>query len=84
MRTVSLVWGILSIFGMLFAFIPCLGAFNWINIPFSVIGLIISIVAYSKQDEGETGKGNAMAGIIMCGAATLFGFFRLLIGGGIL
>ena len=81
MKTASLVMGILSIFGMFFGFIPCLGAFNWINIPFAVIGLLISIIAYVQED--NLPKGNALAGIIMCAAAVFFGFIRLFLGGGI-
>lgn len=82
MKTASLVMGILSIFGMLIGFIPCLGALNWINIPFSVIGLIISIIAYTSVDDKP--KTNATAGIIMCGIAVLFGVVRLALGGGVL
>lgn len=82
MKTASLVMGILSICGMLLGFIPCLGAFNWINIPFSILGLVIGIIAYTRKD-GEP-KGNAKAGIIMCGIAMLFGLIRLILGGGVL
>lgn len=81
MKTASLVMGILSIGGMLFGFIPCLGAFNWINIPFSTIGLIISIIAYTKVDGNP--KGSATAGIIMCSIAMVFGLIRLILGGGV-
>lgn len=81
MKKASLVMGILAIFGMLFGFIPCLGAFNWINIPFAIIGLVISIVAYTQED--NLPKGNATAGIVMCAAAAVFGFLRLILGGGI-
>ncbi|MBV6880138.1 hypothetical protein NG800_007930 [Epilithonimonas ginsengisoli] len=81
MKTISLVMGILSILGMFLGFIPCLGAFNWINIPFAGIGLIISIVAYVQED--NLPKGNALAGIVMCASAAFFGFIRLFIGGGI-
>jgi hypothetical protein len=81
MKTASLVLGILSICGMLIGFIPCFGAFNWINIPFAIIGLIISIVAYTRED-GKP-KTNATVGIVMCVIAALFGLIRLLIGGGI-
>ena len=81
MKTASLVMGILAIFGMLFGFIPCLGAFNWINIPFSMIGLVVSIVAYVQED--GLPKSNATAGIIMCATAAFLGFIRLFIGGGI-
>lgn len=79
MNTASLVMGILSICGMFFGFIPCLGAFNWINIPFSILGLVISIMAFKKED-GEP-KGNATSGMIMCGVAIFMGILRLIIGG---
>jgi hypothetical protein len=45
MQVLSVVWGILALCGMFVAFFPCLGSLNWINIPFSFVGLIISIVA---------------------------------------
>jgi hypothetical protein len=51
MQTLSLVWGILSIIGMFVAFFPCLGSLNWINIPFSGVGLIISIIALARKKE---------------------------------
>ncbi len=81
MKTASLVMGILSICGMLLGFIPCFGAFNWINIPFAVVGLIISIVAYKKED--NLPKNNAKIGIILCAIAMFFGMIRLIMGGGI-
>lgn len=81
MKTASLVMGILSICGMFFGFIPCLGAFNWLNIPFAILGLIISIVAYTRNDAEP--KGNAKAGIAMCAIAMIFGLIRLVLGGGI-
>ena len=83
MQTLSLVWGILSVLGMMVGFLPCFGALNWLNIPFSVIGLIISIVALSKAKPEEQ-KGSAIAGIVCCGIAILFGLIRLVAGGGVL
>jgi hypothetical protein len=78
----SLVWGILALLGMIVGFIPCLGALNWINIPFALVGLIISIVALSSAPEADRGK--AIAGIVGCAIAVLFGLVRLAMGGGIL
>jgi len=82
MHIVSLIWGILAILGMLVGFIPCLGALNWINIPFSVLGIIISAIAISVADENS--KSTATAGIVLCSIAAILGFFRLVAGGGIL
>ena len=53
MQILSLVWGILAILGLGVAFVPCLGSLNWLNIPFAVVGLIISIVA--KSQSGDSG-----------------------------
>jgi len=83
MKTASLIMGILAVTGMVIGFFPCLGALNWINIPFAAIGLIISIVAVTEERDGEP-KGNAIAGLVLCGVAMLFGLFRLMLGGGIL
>jgi hypothetical protein len=67
---------------MFVAFFPCLGSLNWINIPFSFVGLIISIVALVTTQEPK--KGMSIAGIICCGIAVLFGSIRLIAGAGIL
>ena len=77
MGVAALVLGILSIVGMVIGFIPCLGALNWINIPFAIVGLVISIVA---AVQGDT-KG--IAGIVLCAIAIVFGGIRLILGGGI-
>lgn len=82
MQTLSLVWGILAIVGMVVAFFPCLGSLNWINIPFSGIGLIVSVIALS-QVKPEEKKGSAIAGIVCCGIAVLFGIIRLIAGAGV-
>ncbi|MBL8007508.1 MAG: hypothetical protein JNJ56_08255 [Ignavibacteria bacterium] len=82
MQFISLIWGILAVIGMLVGFIPCLGAYNWINIPFSAVGLIISIIAAATADPSSS-KGSSIAGIVMCGFAVVFGLIRLSIGGGI-
>ncbi len=82
MQVLSLVWGILAVLGMVVGFFPCLGALNWINIPFSIAGLIVSIIALATTRNPR--KGAAIAGLILCAAAVILGGFRLLIGGGIL
>ena len=82
MQVLSVVWGILALCGMFVAFFPCLGSLNWINIPFSFVGLIISILALVTTKEPN--KGMSIAGAICCGIAMLFGLIRLMAGGGIL
>ena len=81
MQTLSLIWGLLSVSGMLVAFVPCLGSLNWLNIPFSGMGFLISIIALVTAKEGN--KTGAIAGLICCAMAIFFGLFRLLAGGGI-
>ena len=82
MQILSLVWGILAILAMLVAFTPCLGALNWLVIPFAALGLIISIIAKANAPPGRGGA--AQAGIVCCGIAVGLGLLRLMIGGGIL
>lgn len=82
MKTASLVFGIFSVLLMFVGFFPCLGALNWINIPIAGVGFIISIVALTQNKTGES-SGKAVAGIIMCLAAMIFGLIRLFMGGGI-
>jgi len=81
MQVVGLVLGILAIVGMMIAFIPCLGWLNWLNIPFSAIGLIISIIALATTKQGS--KGMAIAGVVLCAIAIGLGLLRLIAGGGV-
>jgi len=78
----GLVWGIVAILGMGVAFLPCLGALNWLNIPFSLVGLIVSVIATSQAPPDK--KNLAIAGIVLCAFAAVFGLIRLVLGGGIL
>lgn len=83
LKIISLIWGILAVLGMILGFIPCLGAYNWINIPFAGVGLIVGIIAAVNSDEQSSNKA-AISGIVMCAAAIIFGAIRLIIGGGVL
>ncbi|MCB0722529.1 MAG: hypothetical protein KDC73_03930 [Ignavibacteriae bacterium] len=80
MNTLNIIWGSLSILGMIFGFIPCFGAFNWINIPFAGVGVILGIVGIAVEKGNKNGS---IAGLIMCLVAALFGAVRLLMGGGV-
>jgi hypothetical protein len=82
MQTLSLVWGILALVGMFIAFIPCLGALNWINIPFAAVGLVISFLAFGVSRAAD--KSGSIAGIVCCLIALVLGAIRLFLGGGIL
>ena len=82
MQVLSLIRGILAIGGMFVGVIPCLGALNWLNIPFAGLGIIVSAIALGTA--GEEPKGGSIAGLICCGFAVLIGLFRLVLGGGIL
>jgi len=82
MQMLSLVWGILAVLGLGVAFLPCLGALNWLNIPFSLVGLIISVIATSQAPPDK--KNLAVIGIVLCACAAGLGLIRLVAGGGIL
>lgn len=80
MQVIGFVIGILSFVGMLIFFLPFLGSLNWINIPFAIIGFVISLLSIINTER----KGTGIAGIILCTIAIAVGFIRLVIGCGIL
>jgi hypothetical protein len=80
MSVVGFIVGIISIFGLLLGLIPLLGWFNWLNIPFAILGLVFSVVGTSQGRNRSLG----VAGIILCGGAILVGILRLILGGGII
>ncbi|WP_116787736.1 hypothetical protein [Flavobacterium psychrotrophum] len=92
MRVASLTLGIIAIVGMIIGFIPCLGWFNWINIPVAIIGLVLGIIDYNDSSTPEPkqefepvsriSKPFPVA-ILLCGIALVLGSVRLLAGGGI-
>jgi len=82
MQMLGLVWGMLSIAGFAVAFLPCLGSLNWLNIPFAIVGVVISAVAYSNAPPNQ--RGTATVGLVLNLIAVVFGFLRLKAGGFIL
>lgn len=82
MQIFSLVFGILAMIGMFVGFIPCLGAYNWLNIPFAAVGIIVSAVALATTKEGS--KTGSIIGLIACSVAVVLGLIRLAMGGGVL
>lgn len=72
MGTISVIFGVFSVLGMLLGFIPLLGWFNWLNIPFAVVGLILALVSNSRN------------GKILNIVAIIIGVIRLFLGGGII
>jgi hypothetical protein len=81
MQIASLVIGIIVFVGMFLFTLPCLGAFNWLNIPLAFIGLIVGIVALVNTKQGPRGAG--IAGVVLSAIAILWGFARLIMGGGL-
>ncbi|HNX01374.1 MAG TPA: hypothetical protein PLE74_05310 [Candidatus Cloacimonadota bacterium] len=82
MRVLAFIWGFFAISGFLFGLIPFLGAWNWVNIPFSIVGLVIGIIGY--VDHTGRHKNLAAVGIVLCTIAIVLGFFRLILGFGVL
>ncbi|MCB9075656.1 MAG: hypothetical protein R2760_00555 [Chitinophagales bacterium] len=72
MGTISVIFGVLSVLGMLLGFIPLLGWFNWFNIPFAVVGLILALISNSRN------------GKILNIVVIIIGIIRLFLGGGII
>lgn len=91
MKTASLVLGIIAIVGLLIGLVPCMGWFNWLNIPLAVVGLILGILDHNenrKQDMYNAPAGyrpynGYQTGVILCGIAVGIGILRLAIGGGV-
>ena len=83
MSTAGFVVGIVALIIFVIALVPCIGALNWLNIPFAIGGLILNIIAVAQASGAGRGMGKNVAGAIMCGVAIVFGGFRLLLGGGI-
>ncbi len=81
MQALSLAWGILALLGFLVGLVPCLGSLNWLNIPFSVAGLIFSLVAFARGLPGA--RTPSVIGIILCLIGVFIGAKRLVLGGGI-
>lgn len=79
MQVIGLIIGIISIIGMFIFFLPLLGALNWINIPFAIVGLFINIISIINAER----KGLSVAGIALCSIAIVVGTGRLKLGCGI-
>ena len=81
MQVLSLVWGVLAALGLVVGFVPCLGALNWLNVPFAGLGAIVSAITLGTTKDER--KGASLAGLLCCGAAAFFGLVRLVLGGGV-
>lgn len=81
MQFVSVIWGMLALIGAFVAFFPCLGWLNWLNIPFALLGLVLSLIA--RDQEARSGRAPSNTAVILNGAAMAVGFARLAIGGGL-
>lgn len=91
MKQASLVIGIIAIVGMLIGFIPCLGWFNWFNIPLALVGIVLGALAYNEQrnigyqynDPTIQRNNETPVGLILCCVAFVLGSIRLILGFGI-
>ncbi|MGE5681815.1 MAG: hypothetical protein ACM34K_13130 [Bacillota bacterium] len=82
MQVISFAWGVLSVIAMIIAFFPCLGALNWIVVPFSAIGFIVSFMTYKNTKPGSPNR-PAYFGWMFCLISVFGGLLRLIIGAGI-
>lgn len=86
MHTASLVFAIVCGVGFIVGLIPCIGWYNWFNIPLSIAGIAISIITFLTAGQSEEpGKARLYAIICMCscGVAVVFGAIRLILGAGV-
>ena len=82
LSALSLIWGMLAVLGLGVGFIPCVGSLHWLNIPFSVAGAVVGIVAIVRRSQG--GSRSAVAGTALCMLASIAGLIRLTLEGGVL
>jgi hypothetical protein len=75
--------GIVAIALMLIGFIPCLGWLNYLNLTFSFIAIILSIVALASA-KSDSARSSAIIGLALVVLAICLGIGRLIIGGGCL
>ncbi len=75
MQMLALVWGILAAAGFLVSSLPCLGALNWINIPFAIVGVLLSL--FARNSASPSSKGIATTALILNLVAVVIGFLRL-------
>ncbi|XUX00014.1 MAG: hypothetical protein TUN42_08970 [Dehalogenimonas sp.] len=80
MSIAGFVIGILAFLGFLVGLIPFLGWTNWVNIPFAILGFILSLVGVTRGPN----KGLGIAGLTLCAIAIVVGALRLGAGGGII
>lgn len=73
--------GIVAITLMLIGFIPCLGWLNYLNLTFSFVTVILSIVALA-QSKSDSARSSALIGLALVVVAICLGTGRLVIGGG--
>jgi uncharacterized membrane protein len=76
MGILSIIWGIFAMLGAFVAFLPLLGSLNWLNIPFSIVGLIFAAIALSN----ERTRGQGIAGLVLGLLAVTIGIVRLHMG----
>jgi hypothetical protein len=75
--------GIVAIALMLIGFIPCLGWLNYLNLTFSFLTVILSIVALASA-KSDSARSSAIIGLALVVVAICLGVGRLIIGGGCL
>ena len=80
MQILSLIWGVLALLGMFMEFMPRFGPLDWINMPFAIIGVMISSAALGRSREEP--KVMSIAGLVWCTVAVLVGMIRLALGAG--
>ena len=78
MSVVGFVIGIFSALVLILTVIPLLGWFNWLNLPFAILGLIFSLIGTAIAKN----KGLGIAGIVICCIVIILGILRLQACGG--
>lgn len=74
---IALVWGILAITGMGVGFVPVVAPWQWVNLPFAVLGASVGIASIFTGKDG--GTKSAVVGISLCMIASIVALLRLVV-----
>lgn len=74
---IAFIWGILAFIGMVVGFLPSVAPWNWVNLPFAVLGASLGIVSIFTGKDGGTRA--AVVGISLCMIASIVGLLRLVV-----
>jgi hypothetical protein len=72
----AFIWGLLSLAVLSFAFLPGWGFYDWLSVPFSMVGVILSFAAFGQA--GDLYKTLSILAILLNMTTCVLGLVRWL------